>query len=489
MSESMARLSKEHLAAVERAETPVKSSTKNRFINISKVSPRKSPGSSTESIEKDEELRPGFTKVEINPADRARLSDESQHALLTITKIKPHELIATTAVDRIIDATGETDAEKLVNEWQTELEEAKEGKEPQTAPTELPYAHRNSINEMLEVDPNWFSYSHDEEEERIVGKWSKRADNITPLSKLYSYYGRKAGLDELQSSPATEKGISARKEGIVDSWDKHVADVSDTSSPRTATANGHSTGHGEHEDVKMPHTVQTFSPIIEEYATELGEVAQDTNNIQATELGSPAMEDENDQVDHELGDDASVNSIHSSSKLLFNTELLQQLYDQGVPTPEGVQFYVNRKITEALLAHEEKFHRPICARHLEPPKSVQFGTVLITDPALVSYSLQAVRLMYYAMFFFAALAGPKSFFVWVWKMAVIVGVYEIVTRKLGWKDERTPDLLLEPLHHGFEDFLGKSENAAMRLGHTLGPFITGILREIVDGDDAQEMEE
>jgi hypothetical protein len=486
MSENIARLSKEHHAAVEHTETLLKSSSKNRFINIFKISPLKSPRSSTNSMEKSEELRPGFTKVGTNPADRARLSDESQHAPLTITDIKPQELTATTIVDRIIDATGETDAEKLVSEWQAELEETKkEGKEPQTAPTELLYARRNTIDETIEVDQNWFSYSHDEEEEHIVGEWSKCADDIIPVPKRYSYYGRKAGLDELQCSPAAEKGIFVRKKDTVDSWDKHVANVPDTSSPRTPTANGHNTGYGENEHVEKFHTVHTFLPIMEEYVTELGEVIQDTGNIQTTELDNPEMEVDNDQVDDDLRDDASANSVHPSSKLLVYTELLQQLYDQGVPTPEGVQFYVNRKITEALLAHEEKFHRPISARRLETPKSVQFGHVLITDPVLVSYSLQVVRLMYYAILFFAALAGPKSFFVWVWKMAVIFGVYEIVTRELGWKNEQTPDLLFEPLHHGVEELLGKGEDAAMCLGYTLGPFITGIVRGIVDGDDAE----
>ena len=224
MSENMARLSKEHYAAVERAETPAKSSPKNRFINIFKTSPHKSPQISTDNIDKEEKLGPGFTKVGINPADRARLSDELPDDSLTITGIKPQEIIAPTVVDRIIDATGETDAEKLVSEWQAELDEAKEKeKERQTAPTKLPYVCRNTIDEMLEVDPNWFSYSHDEEEERIVGEWSKRTDHINPVSKRYSYHGRKAGLNESQSSPVAEKGISVRKEDTVDFWDKHVA--------------------------------------------------------------------------------------------------------------------------------------------------------------------------------------------------------------------------------------------------------------------------
>jgi hypothetical protein len=281
MSENVARLSKEHHAAVECAETPLKSSSKNRFINIFKISPLKSPRSSTDSMEKSEELRPRFTKVGTKPADRARLSDESQHALLTITDIKPQELTATTVVDRIVDATGETDAEKLVSEWQAELEETKEeGKEPKTAPTELLYARRNTIDEMIEVDQNWFSYSHDEEEEHIVGEWSKCADDIIPVSKRYSYYGRKAGLDELQCSPVAEKGISVRKKDTVDSWNKHVANVPDTSSPCTPTTNGHNTGYGENEHVEKFHTVHIFSPIMEEYVTELGEVIQDTGNIQ-----------------------------------------------------------------------------------------------------------------------------------------------------------------------------------------------------------------
>jgi hypothetical protein len=241
--------------------------------------------------------------------------------------------------------------------------------------------------------------------------------------------------------------------------------------------------------VEKPYIFQTISPIMEEYVTKMDETVQDTRNIQTTDLGSLAVEDDNPELDDNLENGASLNSTQSSSKLLVNTELLRQFYKQGVPTPEGVQFFVNRKIAEAIVAHEEKYHRPISDRCREAPKSIKFGPVLIKGPILISCSRKAVRLMYYILLFCAALVEPKAFFVSVWKMTVIFGAYEIVGREFGWKDEQTPDLLLEPLHYLVVGLLGKGEDAAMRLGYTLGPFVGGIMRGIVDGDDGDEAEE
>jgi hypothetical protein len=165
----MARLSKEYHAAVERAKTPVKSPFQNRFTNIFKSSPRKSPRSSVDSIDKGESIRPRFVKAGLHPEDKARLSDGSLHSPLTMPEVKPQELTAPTAADKAIDATGNTDAEQLVREWQAELEEKKEEKKgQQMTPTKLLYGRRNTIDEMLDVGSNWFSHSRDDEKKKKV---------------------------------------------------------------------------------------------------------------------------------------------------------------------------------------------------------------------------------------------------------------------------------------------------------------------------------
>jgi len=89
-------------------------------------------------------------------------------------------------VDKVIDATGNTDAEQLVREWQAELEEKKEEKKgQQMMPTKLLYGHRNTIDEMLDIGSNWFSHSRDDEKkEGMIPSWSRRVNDIPNIEIL-----------------------------------------------------------------------------------------------------------------------------------------------------------------------------------------------------------------------------------------------------------------------------------------------------------------
>jgi hypothetical protein len=556
----MARLSKEHYAAVERAETPVKSSTKNRFTNIFKSSSRKSsPDSSVNTAERNPKLKPGVLEVGLHAADMARLSNvdgtqeegASSPFPLTMEDAKPQELVSWTAVDKTLDLSGTTNAEELVDEWQAELEKKKEDhklenarssggrrseipslrttgghwsrcphsedeeggivdswdkhmadissqsnprsfknrkadlcgqKEDRKPYANLEDARHHTMDELVEVDPEWLSYSPEEDEKGMIDPWSKRVDGVFPKSTHYSHYDRESSLGSIRSFRATEKVTSVSK-NTVNSPEEYVAGVLGTRCTSTPKADQLCSGREEHSDIEMYRTAQTFSPIMEEYITELGEIIQENRVMDTEELDVKIAEEDVTQVESDLDDDASLDSIPSPSKLIVDTALLQQLYEHGVPTPEGVQFYVNRKIQEAIHAHENKLHTPFSHRHIHAPKALKIGPILITDPALVSYTTQAIRLIHYAILFATTVAGPKTFFVWVWKMAIFCGVYEVVTRELGWKDEETPDLLLEPLYHGFKELLGVGENAALRLGYMLGPFIGEIVKGVVDGDE------
>jgi hypothetical protein len=566
MSEPMARLSKEYYAAVERAETPVKSSTRNRFTNIFKSSPRKgSPGSSIDAVERDDKLKVGVVKLGLQAAGRAHLGDfegtqeqgASSSSPLTMEDAKPQEFVSWTAIEKTLDLSGTADAEELVDEWQAELEAKKEEHKTEDArrsggrPSEVssirttsgnwsrfpnskdeeggvvdswdkhmadissqsnprsfrnrkvvpgqkeglnPYAdpeyvRHHTLDEMVKVDPEWLSYSLEEDEKGTIDPRSNREDDINPKPTYYSRSNCESGLDSARSSRAVENG-TPNSNITIDSREKHVTKALDTHSPSTQTTDRLCTEEEENNDIELHRTTaQTFFPIMEEYTTELGEIIQGNRILDTGDLNVTAAEIDITQVNSDLEDDASVGSIPSPSKLIVDTALLQQLYEHGVPTPEGVQFYVNRKIQEAIHAHEDSFHTPSSHRQIDVPTALKVGPILITDPTLVSHAIQAIRLMYYAILLAAAIAGPKTFFVWVWKIAIFWGIYEVVTREFGWKDDGAPDLLLEPLHNGVEELLGMSENAALRLGYMLGPFIGGIVKSVMNEDEGSEVEE
>jgi hypothetical protein len=567
MSKPMARLSKEHYAPVERARTPVKSSAKNRFTNIFKSSPRNSPpGSSMNTVERDHLLKPSVVEVGLQAVSRARSGDvegRKEHGAsspfpLTTEKTKSQELVSWIAVDKTLDLSATTDAEVLVDEWQAEAEAKKEelkidkmsssgdrcselsfrritsgnwSKYPNSEDVEggivdswdkhmadissqsnprlieirkadlsglkedlNPYANpeyfrHHTMDEMVKVNPEWLNYSPEEDENGTNNHWSRRVDDVYPKSAHYSRSNRVSWLDSARSSRAVEKGTPIGND-TVDSEEERETEALVIRSPSTPTTDRLCVGEDKHNDIGPYHTTaKTFSPIMEEYTTELGEIIQDNRVMNTGGLGVTTAEHDITQVDGDLDEDASIDSIPSPSRFIVDTALLQQLYEHGVPTPEGVQFYVNRKIQEAIHAHENKLHTPSSHRHIDVPKALKVGPILITDPILVSHATQAVRLIYYAILFAAAIAGPKTFFVWVWKMAIFWCVYEIVTREFGLKDEEAPDLLLEPLHHGVEELLGMGENAALRLGYMLGPFIGGIVKRVVDDDEESEAEE
>ncbi len=108
---------------------------------------------------------------------------------------------------------------------------------------------------------------------------------------------------------------------------------------------------------------------------------------------------------------------------------------------------------------------------LTSPKSI--GPYDIEHPDVAIYLQLAVVIMYTMMVLIAALLGPKTLFITLWKMAVVLLGYTSALHCLDYDKEKPNDVLLAPIF--FVGFM-----ARVKVVQVTDKVFVKILKEIVE---------
>ncbi|KAF2794301.1 hypothetical protein K505DRAFT_361182 [Melanomma pulvis-pyrius CBS 109.77] len=481
----MARLSDAHYHDSGTPKPPA--SAKKRFSDIFKSSPRSSPG------RKEIVLDRGVEKVGLFPvnkngrfnANESRQDDASRENLRSPSaesEAKSEDIKIPNEVDKTMDPSGATNAQDLVGQWQAELHE-QNGKARREA--EASAKHQADLAQ------------------------SERKDRLA-VTKLMG--GREIHVGPAEEVRQVRQRDAARaNEGILAPFVKHLDDIEDPASslyPKGGQSASHEdrggvqgnyindAGHTAHDE----HVVDRSNFVLEDPIMHTGGIVQDFKTLKMNPIKEDIGQEEEDDVsvvqdpitavDHDLSDHSSIVSEQSAPESSHDNEFFRELYRTGMPTVEGVQYYVNRKVQEVLDEHEDKYHHlSHVRRHYNTaPMDIKVGPVYIVDPVTASFSQHLMFSIYLSMLFFAALKGPKEFVVWVWRMAVILGTYEIYTRKMGWKDEQKPDVLLVPAYYALEELVKVGEDTVLRVGFLLESIASGTSQNALDTDEEEDTE-
>ncbi|KAF2870094.1 hypothetical protein BDV95DRAFT_595657 [Massariosphaeria phaeospora] len=80
-----------------------------------------------------------------------------------------------------------------------------------------------------------------------------------------------------------------------------------------------------------------------------------------------------------------------------------------------------------------------------PRKRMRVGPYTITSPKLASTMFSGVILLYLGIVVSAALVGPMYVLLQAWRLGIALSFYAMGSQYMGWKDEATADLVLEPV--------------------------------------------
>lgn len=191
-------------------------------------------------------------------------------------------------------------------------------------------------------------------------------------------------------------------------------------------------------------------------------------------------------------DDTYVNYDSSSLRRSFASNI----FDDNDSLSRGIREYVASKIAEAVVEQERRIHALVPAtpsqmlitfkfdgamnagdlfqgieNHsptfnlLEGPKYI--GPMAISHPRLASNIQSLAIAMYVVIVSGAALLGPKTLGLALWRIAVMLVVYVATGRHLGWCEDAQKEVLLAPVAYIIGVIRGSGKDVASRLGEAV----------------------